>query len=130
MYTSKRPRSVPKRDLNKDLKETCSATKTATRTGYEEPSAKRFMPNPSAIITTTPLVFVFTMLSVIGYWRQLPDVPETVKTFVDVQQATQGFTPPPPTLPRSVPLHFKGPVDLACRAVKTQSPARVVSSSN
>ena len=60
MYTSKRPRSVPKRDLNKDLKETCSATKTATRTGYEEPSAKRFMPNPSAIITTTPLVFVLS----------------------------------------------------------------------
>ena len=118
MYTAKRPRSVAKGDLNKDLKEACSATKAALRTGHEEPSAKRFMPNPSAIITTTPLVLVFTMLSVMGYWHQLPDVPEAVKAFVDVQQATQGFAPPPPTLPRSVPLHVKGPVDLACRAAK------------
>ena len=82
MYTAKRPRSVPKRDLNNDLKGACSATKAAQRIGHEEPSAKRFIPNPSAIITTTPLVFVFTMLSVMGYWRLLPDVPETVKAFV------------------------------------------------
>ena len=63
-------------------------------------------------MTTTPLVFVLTMLSVMGYWKQLPDVPDTVKAFVDVQQATQGFAPPPPTLPKSVPLHVKGPVDM------------------
>ena len=118
MYTAKRPRSVAKNDLNQDLKEACSATKAALRTGHEEPSAKRFMPNPSAIITTTPLVLVFTMLSVMGYWHQLPDVPEAVKAFVDVQQATEGFAPPPPTLPRSVPLHVKGPVVLACCLAK------------
>ena len=69
-------------------------------------------------MTTTPLVFVLTMLSVMGYWKQVPDVPETVKAFVDVQQVTQGYAPPPPTLPSKVPLHVKGPVDLACRAVK------------
>jgi len=69
-------------------------------------------------MTVTPLVFVLTMLSVMGYWKQQPDVPETAKAFVDVQQVTQGFAPPPPTLPRKVPVHVKGPVDLACRAVK------------
>jgi len=118
MYTAKRPRSKSKADLSKDLKEACSATKTAQRTGHEEPSAKRFVPTPSAVMTTTPLVFVLTMLSVMGYWKQMPDVPETAKAFVDVQQVTQGFAPPPPTLPRKVPLHVKGPVDAACRAAK------------
>ena len=119
MYTAKRPRSVAKSDLNKDLKDACSATKVALQTGHEEPIAKRFTPNPTAIMSTSPFVLVFTLLSVMGYWRQIPDVPETVKAFVDVQQATQSFAPPPPTLPRRVPLHFKGPVDLACRAAKT-----------
>ena len=119
MYTAKRPRSVAKSDLNKDLKDACSATKVALQTGHEEPIAKRFTPNPTAIMSTSPFVLVFTLLSVMGYWRQIPDVPETVKAFVNVQQATQSFAPPPPTLPRSIPLHFKGPVDLACRASKT-----------
>jgi len=118
MYTAKRPRSKSKADLSKDLKEACSATKTAQRTGHKEPSAKRFVPTPSAVMTTTPLVFVLTMLSVMGYWKQLPDMPETAKAFVDVQQVTQAFAPQPPTLPRKVPLHVKGPVDAACRAAK------------
>jgi len=118
MYTAKRPRSKSKADLSKDLNEACSATKTAQRTGHEEPSAKRFVPTPAAVMTVTPLVFVLTMLSVMGYWKQLPNVPETAKAFVDVQQVTQGFAPPPPTLPRKVPLHVKGPVDAACRAAK------------
>ena len=47
----------------------------------------------SAVMTVTPLVFVLTMLSVMGYWKQVPDVPETAKAFVDVQKVTQGFTP-------------------------------------
>ena len=94
-------------NLNKELQRTCSATKAAQRTGHEEPCAKRFIPNPSPIMTTTPLVSVLTMLSVMGYWRLLPDLPDTVKAFVDVQQVTQGFTPPPPTLPRSVPYTSK-----------------------
>ena len=61
----------------------------------EEPTAREALhAQPrSAIITTTPLALVFTMLSVMGYWRQLPDVPETVsvklKAFSIVQQATQ-----------------------------------------
>ena len=118
MYTAKRPRSKSKADLSKHLNAACSATKTAQRTGHEEPSAKRFVPTPSAVMTTTPLVFVLTMLSVMGFWKQMPNLPETAKAFVDVQQVTQGFAPPPPTLPRKVPVHVKGPVDLACRAVK------------
>eukprot|EP00964_Phaeocystis_antarctica_P079632 scaffold49624_cov105-Phaeocystis_antarctica.AAC.1 len=118
MYTAKRPRSKAKADLSKDLNEACSATKKAQRTGHKEPSAKRFVPTPAAVMTVTPLVFVLTMLSVMGYWKQLPNLPETAKAFVDVQQVTQGFAPPPPTLPRKVPVHVKGPVDLACRAVK------------
>ena len=118
MYTAKRPRSKSKADLSKDLNEACSASKTAQRTGHEEPSAKRFVPIPAAVMTTTPLLFVLTMLSVMGYWKQSPNLPETAKAFVDVQQVTQGFAPPPPTLPRKVPLHVKGPVDAACRAAK------------
>ena len=54
MYTAKRPRSKSKADLSKDLKEACSATKTAQRTGHEEPSAKRFVPTPAAVMTVTP----------------------------------------------------------------------------
>ena len=118
MYTAKRPRCKSKADLSKDLNEACSATKTAQRTGHGEPSAKRFVPTPAAVMTVTPLVFVLTMLSVMSFWKQLPNMPETAKAFVDVQQATQGFAPPPPMLPGKVPSHVKGPVDLACRAVK------------
>ena len=118
MYTAKRPRCKSKADLSKDLNEACSATKTAQGTGHGEPSAKRFVPTPAAVMTVTPLVFVLTMLSVMGFWKQMPNLPETAKAFVDVQQVTQGFAPPPPTLPRKVPVHVKGPVDLACRAVK------------
>ena len=36
-----------------------------------------------------------------------------------MQESAPGFTAPPPTLPRSVPYHFKRPVDEACRAAKT-----------
>merc|ERR1712166_1052640 len=118
MYTAKRPRSKSKADLSQDLNRACSASKKAQRTSHEEPSAKRFVPTPAAVMTTTPLLFVLTMLSVMGYWKQQPDVPETAKAFVDVQQVAQGFAPPPPTLPRKVPLHVKGPVDAACRAAK------------
>ena len=32
--------------------------------------------------------------------------------------ASPGFAPPPPTLPKSVPLHIRGPVDVAVRAAK------------
>jgi len=53
-----------------------------------------------------------------GYWRQVPSVPEAVRGFIDVQQASPGFAPPPPTLPKSVPLHIRGPVDVAVRAAK------------
>ena len=70
-------------------------------------------------MATTPIVIVFTMLSVLGYWKQIPDVSDSVKSFVDVQQVSQGFNLPPPTLPRKVPSHVKGSVDLACRAAKT-----------
>eukprot|EP00964_Phaeocystis_antarctica_P066475 scaffold40167_cov91-Phaeocystis_antarctica.AAC.4 len=85
MYTAKRPRSKSKADLSKDLNRACSASKTAQRTSHEEPSAKRFVPTPAAVMTTTSLLFVLTMLSVMGYWKQLPNVPETAKAFVDVQ---------------------------------------------
>ena len=124
-----RANSLRVEDRFEELEETCSATKAAQRTGHEEPCAKRFIPNPSPIMTTTPLVSVLTMLSVMGYWRLLPDLPDTVKAFVDVQQVTQGFTPPPPTLPRSVPYTSKkcsvtlqgasrSSLNLACAAVK------------
>ena len=93
MYTAKRPRCKSKADLSKDLNEACSASKTAQRTGHGEPSAKRFVPTPAAVMTVTPLVFVLTMLSVMGYWKLLPNLPETAKAFVDVQKVTQGFTP-------------------------------------
>ena len=53
-----------------------------------------------------------------GYWRQIPNVPESVKAFVDVQQASPGFAPPPPSFPKSVALDIKGPVGLACKAAK------------
>ena len=70
-------------------------------------------------MATTPIVVVFTLLSVLGYWKQVPDVSETVKSFVDVKESAPGFTTPPPTLPKKVPYHLMGPVDQACRAAKT-----------
>ena len=109
---------MAKSNLNNDLKKACSASKAAMLTGLEEPSAKRFMPSSPAIITTAPVVFVLTLLSMAGYWRQVPSVPLAVREFVDVQQVSPGFAPPPPTLPRKVPLHIRGPVDVAVRAAK------------
>ena len=119
VHTAKRPRSGSKTDLNKDLKEACKVSKVPFRSDQEEPSAKRFLPNTPTFMATTPIVIVFTVLSVLGYWKQIPDVSETVKSFVDVQESPPGFTAPPPTLPKSVPYHLKGPVDEACRRAKT-----------
>ena len=118
MHKAKRSGSVAKSNLNNDLKKACSASKAAMLTGLEEPSAKRFMPSSPAIITTAPVVFVLTLLSMAGYWRQVPSVPLAVREFVDVQQASPGVAPPPPTLPKSVPFHIRGPVDVAVRAAK------------
>ena len=118
MYTAKRPRSGSKSDLNKDLTEACKASKVSFRSDPEEPSAKRFLPNTPVFMATTPFVIVFTVLSVLGYWNQIPDVSETVKSFVDVQESAPGFTAPPPMLPTKVPFHLKGHVDQACRAAK------------
>ena len=118
MHKAKRSGSVAKSNLNNDLKKACSASKAAVKTGREEPTAKRFMPSSPAIITTAPVVFVLTCFSMAGYWKQVPSVPLAVRGFVDVQQASPGFSPPPPTLPKSVPLHIRGPVDVAVRAAK------------
>ena len=63
MHNAKRSGSVAKSNLNNDLKKACSASKAAMLTGLEEPSAKRFMPSSPAIITTAPVVFVPTALS-------------------------------------------------------------------
>merc|ERR1712086_854138 len=108
MHKAKRSGSVAKSNLNNDLKKACSASKAVMKTGLEEPSAKRFMPSSPAIITTAPVVFVLTCFSMAGYWRQVPSVPVAVRGFVDVQQASPGFAPPPPTLPRKVPVHIRG----------------------
>ena len=109
---------MAKGDLNNEIKKACASSIAATPTGREEPTAKRFMPSSPAIITTAPVVFVLTLLSMAGYWKQVPSVPLAVRGFVDVQQASPGFAPPPPTLPKSVPLHIRGPVDVAIRAAK------------
>ena len=118
MHPAKRRRSVAKGDLHTDLKKASSASKAAMRTSHEEPIAKRFVPNAPAFVTTSPVILAFTLLSVAGYWRQVPNVPETVKAYVHVKQASPGFAPPPPSLPKSVALDIKGPVDLACKAAK------------
>ena len=119
MYTAKRPRSGSKTDLNKDLKEACKASKVPFRSDPEEPSAKRFLPDTPNFMATSPIVVVFTLLSVLRYWKQVTHVSETVKQFVDVQESAPGFSAPPPTLPKKVPYHLMGPVDQACRAAKT-----------
>ena len=50
----------------------------------------------------------------------MPSVPEPIRAFVDVQHASPSFAPPPPTLPSNrVPLHIRGPVDIAIKAAKT-----------
>ena len=90
MHKAKRSGSVAKSNLNNDLKKACSASKAAVKTGREEPTAKRFMPSSPAIITASPVVFVLTWLSMAGYWRQIPSVPEAVtpvRGFIDLQQA-------------------------------------------
>ena len=47
------------------------------RTSHEEPIAKRFVPHAPAFVTTSPVILALTFLSVAGYWRQVPNVPET-----------------------------------------------------
>ena len=119
MHEAKRRCSMAKGDLNNEIKKACASSIAATPTGRDEPTAKRFMPSSPAIITTAPVVFVLTCFSMAGYWRQVPSVPLAVRGFVDVQQASPGFAPPPPTLPSNrVPLHIRGPVDVAIRAAK------------
>ena len=87
MHQAKWRRSVAKSDLNNEIKKSCAASKAAMPTGHEEHMAKRFMPSSPGFITTSPVVLVLTCLSVAGYWRQVPSVPEPVRAFVDVQHA-------------------------------------------
>ena len=55
---------------------------------------------------------VFTFMAIRAFWKQAPEVSETAKRFVDVQQGVPGQPLPPPALPTSVPLHTKNPIVL------------------
>jgi len=118
MYAGKQPRPRSSADMHSEIKKISSTSAKARVLEQSEPSAKRFLPNPPALVSSPPIVFVFTMLSVMGYWRLAPGLPDSVKALVNVQQSVHGFAPPPPTLPRNAPSHIKAPVDAACRAAK------------
>jgi hypothetical protein len=66
-----------------------------------------------------PVIVVFSVLTAIGYWRQVSPVSEAAKSFVDIRTVEPGTCPPPPMLPTKVPSHTKGFVEQAARAVKT-----------
>jgi len=118
MYAGKHARSSSSADMHSEIKKVNSTSTKARLLEQGEPSAKRHIPSPPAFVSSPPIVLVFTMLSVIGYWRLSPGLPDSVKAVVDVQQSVPGFAPPPPTLPKSVPSHIKAPVDAASRAAK------------
>jgi len=65
-----------------------------------------------------PVIVVFSVLTAIGYWRQVSPVSEAAKSLVDIRTVEPGTIPPPPMLPSSVPSHTKCLVDQAAKAAK------------
>ena len=57
-------------------------------------------------------------MAIMAYWKQAPEVSESAKRFVDVQQCVPGQPLPPPSLPSSIPLNMKSDVNQAVRATK------------
>ena len=78
----------------------------------------RFIPSPSAAVMSMPVIVVFSVLTAIGYWRQVSHVSEAAKSLVDIRTVEPGSCPSPPMLPTSVPSHMKGFVEQASRAAK------------
>jgi len=66
-----------------------------------------------------PVIVVFSVLTAIGYWRQVSPVSEAAKSLVDIRTVAPGTCPPPPMLPSSVPSHTKSFVGQAAKAAKT-----------
>ena len=60
----------------------------------------------------------FGQLAGSAFWKQVPEISETAKRFVDVRQAVVGQPLSPPVLPTSVPSNKKYHVDEAVWASK------------
>ena len=106
------------RGKKKQAKHTGSPAARASKAVPVQPGAAVFLPKAPAAVFSAPVIVAFTFMAVMSYWKLSPELSETSKRFVDVQQGVPGEPLPPPALPKSVPLHIKGPVDAAVRSAK------------
>jgi hypothetical protein len=118
MLTPKRPRAAPENTKSKLSKFSSSSAASAKSSGLAQGSSMRFIPSPSAAVMSMPVIVVFSVLTAIGYWRQVSHVSEAAKSLVDIRTVEPGTIPPPPMLPSSVPSHTKCFVDQAAKAAK------------
>ena len=118
MLTPKRPRATLESTKSKLSKFSSSSAATAKSSVLAQGSAACFIPSPSAAVMSMPVIVVFSVLTAIGYWRQVSHVSEAAKSLVDIRTVEPGSCPSPPMLPTSVPSHMKGFVEQASRAAK------------
>ena len=102
----------------KQAKHTGSPAARASKAVPVQPGAAVFLPKAPAAVFSGPVIVAFTFMAVMGYWKLTPEVSETTRRFVNVQQGVPGQPLPPPALPSKVPLHIKGFVDQAVRSAK------------
>ena len=89
--------------------------------GRRSDGKSRFMQKAPAVLLSAPLIVVWTTLAVLAYWRLSPEVSESAKRFVDVQQCVPGELLPPPSLPSRAPFNVTSEVHrpLPCSLVRT-----------
>ena len=86
---------------NKQAKHTGPAAARAGKSVDVQDGKSRFIEKAPAVLLSGPLIVVFTFLAIMAYWRLSPEVSESAKRFVDVQQCVPGQPLPPPSLPSS-----------------------------
>jgi hypothetical protein len=94
MLTPKRPRAALESTKSKLSKYSSSSAASAKSSGLAEGSATRFVPTPSAAVMSMPVIVVFSVLTAIGYWRQVSPVSAAAKSFVDIRTVEPGTTYP------------------------------------
>ena len=121
MFAKKRTGGAAASGKNKQAKHTGPAAARASKSVDVQDGKSRFMQKAPAVLLSAPLIVVWTTLAVLAYWRLSPEVSESAKRFVDVQQCVPGELLPPPPLPSRVPFNVTSEVHrpLPCSLVRT-----------
>eukprot|EP00964_Phaeocystis_antarctica_P163618 scaffold140107_cov115-Phaeocystis_antarctica.AAC.3 len=110
MLAKKRTGGAAASGKKKQAQHTGPAAARASNSVDVQDGKSRFIQKAPAVLLSGPLIVVFTFLAIMAYWRLSPEVSESAKRFVDVQQCVPGQPLPPPSLPSSVPLHMTSDV--------------------